>query len=107
MMPRNGGRSPGRRTGATANIGSTADANPQHYQDSAAQSSPKPAMVVARAEAYPPAGRRSMWLLLIKSCPFCAYAHAHRGSLLGGPRESSCGRNYFVQPVLIDLRAMS
>lgn len=53
------------------------------------------------AQAYPPAGRRSLWLLLVKSCPFCGYAHAHRGGPTGGLREAGCGRGeYAIRPVV-------
>ena len=57
--------------------------------------------VVVTAEAYPPVGRRSQWLLLVKSCVFCGYAHGHRGSPAGGPREAGCGRGeYMLRPVV-------
>lgn len=55
------------------------------------------------AVAYPPAGQRRYWLLVVQSCPKCAGGgpHAHRGGQDGGLRRAGCGRGrYFVQPRL-------
>jgi hypothetical protein len=55
--------------------------------------------VVASATSYPPAGRRSLVLLLVLHCPFCQYVHAHRGAEYGGVRRAGCGRGeYLVKP---------
>jgi len=51
---------------------------------------------VARGVAYPPAGRRRLWLLLVPRCPHCGHAHAHRGGPAAGVRESGCGQSYHV-----------
>lgn len=51
------------------------------------------------ATAYPPAGRRHHWLLVILSCPACRGAHAHRGGADGGLRRAGCGSgSYYVKP---------
>lgn len=60
--------------------------------------------IVVTAVAYPPAGRRSMWLLLVLSCPFCAErgVHAHRGARYGGLRRAGCRRGeYLVTPISV------
>ena len=55
-----------------------------------------------RAEAFPPAGRRSTWLLLVRSCVWCGCAHAHRGGPTGGVRESGCARGtYELKPIIM------
>lgn len=57
------------------------------------------AVVVASAASYPASGRRRFALLLVLSCPFCRYAHAHRGAEYGGLRRAGCGRGeYLVKP---------
>lgn len=54
----------------------------------------------AHATAYPPVGRRSMWLLLVRRCPVCRGAHLHRGAPHGGLRRAGCGKGaYLVVPV--------
>lgn len=90
--PRNGeGAAPQRRPSPTTYLRSPA---PLH-------STPQQRLFVARAEAYPPAGRRSKWLLLVKNCVFCGYAHAHRGGADGGLRSSGCRRGeYILLPVV-------
>jgi hypothetical protein len=40
---------------------------------------------------YPPAGRRSRWLLIVQRCDACTGAHSHFGSSTGGIRRRGCG----------------
>jgi hypothetical protein len=40
---------------------------------------------------YPPAGRRSRWLLIVQRCDACSAAHSHYGGLNGGIRRRGCG----------------
>jgi hypothetical protein len=55
---------------------------------------------VAAAVAFPPTGRRHTWLVLVRKCPACGYAHAHRarnpGRIVGSGRTGSCGAAYLL-----------
>ena len=56
------------------------------------------ALLIATAVAYAPAGRRTAALLLVRRCPFCGHAHAHRETGSGDLRRSGCDRGrYLVQ----------
>jgi len=55
---------------------------------------------IASATSYPPAGRRSLVLLLVLRCPSCRCAHAQRGAAHGGIRRAGCGGGeYLVKPI--------
>lgn len=94
-VPRNGG------SGAPTRRPSRKISAPHELTDRSESTSRNRQVPTVAAEAYPPAGRRSQWLLLIKSCPFCGgYAHAHRGGPAGGLRDAGCGRGeYLLQPI--------
>lgn len=53
-------------------------------------------VAVADAELHPPAGRRRLPLLLVRSCPACRHLHIHRGTGIAGSgvRTGSCGVVY-------------
>ena len=51
---------------------------------------------VASAVGYPAAGRRRFVLLLVLHCPFCRYAHSHRGAEHGGRLASVAG--FMISP---------
>lgn len=56
--------------------------------------------LVAVGELHAPAGRRTSYLLLVRTCPACGCAHAHRVNAAGRllvHRTSSCGHRYTVQ----------
>lgn len=93
-LPRNGeGGAPTRRPSRKISA-------PHELTDRSESTSRNSQVPTVAAEAYPPAGRRSQWLLLMKSCVYCGYAHAHRGSPAGGLREAGCGRGeYLLQPI--------
>lgn len=55
-----------------------------------------PKVCVATAAAYAPAGRRTTALLLVRNCPYCRHAHAHRGVASGGLRRAGCGRGHYL-----------
>lgn len=81
-------------TPATATKTNTATKQLSRQQDSAPR---------VWAVAYPPAGQRRHWLLVVQSCPKCPGGgpHAHRGGQNGGLRRAGCGQGrYFVQPRL-------
>jgi hypothetical protein len=40
------------------------------------------------AVAYPPCGRRRLTTLIVTRCPYCSYAHVHRGA--PGQRAAGC-----------------
>lgn len=48
--------------------------------------------------ALAPAGRRTLWALVVPTCPHCSAAHLHRAT---GPhdglRVASCGRPYKIR----------
>ena len=44
-------------------------------------------------EVFAPAGRRRHPLVLVRRCPSCRHAHAHRDI---GERQGSCGARYVV-----------
>ena len=51
------------------------------------------------ATCYPPSGRRTQPLLIVRSCVLCGGAHAHRGSEAGGLRDAGCGKGaYYLVP---------
>ena len=72
---------------------------PETSRHQAADQSEGSAERLARAKAFaaPPAGRRTLWTLVVPRCPFCAHLHLHRGT---GPhpgrRVGSCGTAYFL-----------
>jgi len=51
----------------------------------------------AKAFAAAPAGRRTLWTLVVPRCPSCSHLHLHRAT---GPhpgrRTGSCGAAYFL-----------
>lgn len=67
----------------------TAPTMAQHPQDATA--------VRAAATFLPPSGRRTLGVLIVQRCPFCAAGHVHRGK--AGVRQAGCGRGeYLVVP---------
>jgi hypothetical protein len=55
------------------------------------------------ATAYPPAGHRHRWLLLVRTCDTCGGAHHHFGGPTGGLRRRGCGAGEYhlrVRPAL-------
>ncbi len=38
--------------------------------------------LIATGELHPPIGRRRTWMLLVKRCPLCGYAHTHRADVV-------------------------
>lgn len=60
----------------------------------------------ARAYAAPPCPRRSLWLVVVLTCPWCGTAHQHRAGeaarLLSGRLVKTCpvvGQLYRLAPV--------
>lgn len=53
---------------------------------------------IAVGEFYPPAGRRHLGVVVVRSCPACLHLHLHRanaaGSADGTTRTGSCGAEY-------------
>lgn len=48
--------------------------------------------------ASPPAGRRTLWAIVVPSCVGCGTLHIHRaGGAAGGYRRGSCGARYWVK----------
>jgi hypothetical protein len=48
--------------------------------------------------AYPPAGRRRLWAVIVPSCCWCQHLHQHRATgPFGGLRVAGCGRTYRVR----------
>lgn len=72
-------------------------ATKQQDQDEGSGNGRQSQVVVVSALAYPPAGRRTLWLLVVHSCPFCVARgpHVHRGPLAGGIRRAGCGRGRY------------
>lgn len=70
-----------------------------HTQTSATRRHEPP---IAVGELHPPAGRRHLWVLLVRRCPACAHLHIHR---VGRPsagthrRTGSCGADYEIRVV--------
>lgn len=95
MSPGNdGGAARSHSDGPTSRISPTTQQDDQRDQGSAPR---------VWAVAYPPAGLRRYWLLVVQSCPKCTGGgpHAHRGGQDGGLRRAGCGQGrYFVQPRL-------
>lgn len=51
------------------------------------------------AVAYPPAGLRQRWLLVVLRCSECCGSHGHYTGSTGGIRRRGCGRgSYLVRP---------
>ena len=52
---------------------------------------------------YPPAGRRYLAVVVVRTCPACGGTHLHRadssGDVDGTDRRGSCGAAYVVQLV--------
>lgn len=89
------GESPG--AGASTRTGATTKISRHQAPDLTDQSS---RLVVARAVAHAPAGRRKRWLLLVEACPICSGAHYHLTQVAEiSMRRSGCGsrgRRYLV-----------
>lgn len=84
-------RDPGRGPGAAAN---TIIHHTDQRADTTATDRRYP---IVTASAYPPAGRRRLWLLLVSHCVLCQCAHAHRSSVpCGGLRAAGCGRGDYL-----------
>jgi hypothetical protein len=54
--------------------------------------------LVASGTYYPPAGRRRLGVIVVRTCPACLHLHLHRAS---GPtasvvRTGSCGAEYSI-----------
>jgi hypothetical protein len=47
---------------------------------------------------YPPSGRRTLGLIVVTRCPWCAAGgpHAHRGNAAEGLRRAGCDRGDYV-----------
>lgn len=81
---RNGGP-PAGPAAATHQI-HTATKQEIHAQDATA--------VRVAATFLPPAGRRTLGVLIVRRCAFCAAGHIHRGA--GGLRRAGCDRGEYV-----------
>lgn len=56
--------------------------------------------IAVSGRAYPPAGRRTLWVLVVRVCPWCRGAHVHRSTGNGGIRTAGCGKGtYLVRPI--------
>lgn len=62
----------------------------------------------ATGEYFPPAGRRRLGIILVRSCPRCGGAHLHRavaaGAADGAVRAGSCGKLYCLHVSVTDRR---
>lgn len=64
------------------------------------QRSASSAALVGLGSYYPPAGRRTLGVVVVRSCPACHQMHLHRAETVGSAhmaeRVGSCGATYLL-----------
>jgi hypothetical protein len=63
------------------------------------QGSARRGPLVAVGIWYPPAGRRRLGAIVVRTCPRCSYLHLHRsaGPVTSTTRQGSCGAEYTIR----------
>lgn len=90
---------PSKRNGgpAEAPVGSARARSQVRPQDSRAG---RVRGLVAAGEFHPPAGRRTLGVVVVRSCPACHQMHLHRAETVGSAhmaeRVGSCGATYLL-----------
>jgi hypothetical protein len=85
------------RSGPTLNDGAAPEISRRQATDHDERTAERRQLARAKAFAAPPAGRRTLWTIVVPRCPSCSHLHLHRAT---GPhpgrRTGSCGSTYLL-----------